>query len=126
MVLRGHQGRVNCLLYPHGESSRYDMAHLVSGGIDFSINVWDMYTGNLVHRFVVQAGQILQLLVPPPTCTVSYTTVFGAYVFHVLQGLLCPFPVYTWSDQSVCYDSTKRLTASNEISCKGEIKGEYQ
>ncbi|XP_042885896.1 WD repeat-containing protein 7-like isoform X4 [Penaeus japonicus] len=69
MVLRGHQGRVNCLLYPHGESSRYDMAHLVSGGIDFSINVWDMYTGNLVHRFVVQAGQILQLLVPPPTCT---------------------------------------------------------
>ncbi|XP_069954454.1 WD repeat-containing protein 7 isoform X5 [Cherax quadricarinatus] len=69
MVLRGHQGRVNCLLYPHGESSRYDMAHLVSGGIDFSINVWDMYTGNLVHRFVVQAGQVLQLLVPPPTCT---------------------------------------------------------
>lgn len=69
MVLRGHQGRVNCLLYPHGESSRYDMAHLISGGIDFSINVWDMYTGNLVHRFVVQAGQVLQLLVPPPTCT---------------------------------------------------------
>ncbi|XP_064096982.1 WD repeat-containing protein 7-like isoform X3 [Macrobrachium nipponense] len=68
MVLRGHQGRVNCLLYPHGESPRYDMSHLVSGGIDFSINVWDMYTGNLVHRFVVQAGQILQLLVPPPTC----------------------------------------------------------
>ncbi|XP_042231958.1 WD repeat-containing protein 7-like isoform X8 [Homarus americanus] len=69
MVLRGHQGRVNCLLYPHGESPRYDMAHLVSGGIDFSIIVWDMYTGNLIHRFVVQAGQILQLLVPPPTCT---------------------------------------------------------
>ncbi|KAK4313733.1 hypothetical protein Pmani_014954 [Petrolisthes manimaculis] len=69
MVLRGHQGRVNCLLYPHGESPHYDMAHLVSGGIDFSINVWDMYTGNLVHRFVVQAGQVLQLLVPPPTCT---------------------------------------------------------
>ncbi|XP_076033939.1 WD repeat-containing protein Rbcn-3B isoform X3 [Oratosquilla oratoria] len=69
MVLRGHQGRVNCLLYPHGESNRYDMAHLVSGGIDFSISVWDMYTGNLVHRFVVQAGPIVQLLVPPPTCT---------------------------------------------------------
>ncbi|CAL4059561.1 unnamed protein product [Meganyctiphanes norvegica] len=69
MVLRGHHGRVNCLLYPHGESARYDVSHLVSGGIDFSINVWDMYTGNLVHRFVVQAGPILQLLVPPPTCT---------------------------------------------------------
>ena len=70
MVLRGHQGRVNCLLYPYGESIRYDMAHLVSGGMDFSICVWDMYTGQMVHRFVVQAGQVLQLLVPPPSCTV--------------------------------------------------------
>lgn len=81
MVLRGHQGRVNCLLYPHGESPHYDMAHLVSGGIDFSINVWDMYTGNLVHRFVVQAGQVLQLLVPPPTCTVSCSWIqFGSHI----------------------------------------------
>lgn len=87
MVLRGHQGRVNCLLYPHGESPRYDMAHLVSGGIDFSINVWDMYTGNLVHRFVVQAGQVLQLLVPPPTCTVS-----PYYLLHIF------FPVLELSD----------------------------
>ena len=31
-LLLGHTGRVNCLLYPHSESPRYDPAHLVSGG----------------------------------------------------------------------------------------------
>lgn len=111
MVLRGHQGRVNCLLYPHGESSRYDMAHLVSGGIDFSINVWDMYTGNLVHRFVVQAGQILQLLVPPPTCTVSYTTVFRRYVFHVLQTFLPFYCLYAFVFRS-CESSLLKIAFS--------------
>lgn len=102
MVLRGHQGRVNCLLYPHGESPHYDMAHLVSGGIDFSINVWDMYTGNLVHRFVVQAGQVLQLLVPPPTCTVSCSWIqFNSHIvldlkiFSLLLGSL-PCYLFLW------------------------------
>ena len=83
MVLRGHQGRVNCLLYPHGESNRYEMGHLISGGIDFSINVWDIYTGNLVHRFVVQAGQITQLLLPPPTCSVSSYFEINLYVIMI-------------------------------------------
>ncbi len=31
-LLLGHTGRVNCLLYPHSESTRYDPAHIVSGG----------------------------------------------------------------------------------------------
>ncbi|KAK8379486.1 hypothetical protein O3P69_019416 [Scylla paramamosain] len=57
MVLRGHQGRVNCLLYPHGR------AH----GMTWPI--WCLGAWTSQSAFVVQAGQVLQLLVPPPSCT---------------------------------------------------------
>lgn len=70
-VLSGHGGRVNCLLYPHREHSRYDKNHLVSGGVDFAVCLWDLYAGTLLHRFCVHAGEITQLLVPPNTCSVS-------------------------------------------------------
>ena len=65
-VLRGHTGRVNCLLYPNNSAPRYDMSHLVSGGIDFSVCLWDIYTGNLLHRFSSHGGEVLRLHVPPP------------------------------------------------------------
>ncbi|KAK5648439.1 hypothetical protein RI129_003331 [Pyrocoelia pectoralis] len=68
-ILTGHGGRVNCLLYPHREHSRYDKNHLLSGGVDFAVCLWDLYTGNLLHRFCVHAGEITQLLVPPNACS---------------------------------------------------------
>ncbi|XP_014203336.1 WD repeat-containing protein 7 isoform X3 [Copidosoma floridanum] len=68
-VLLGHSGRVNCLLYPHGASPRYDKSHLVSGSVDFAICLWDLYAGTLIHRFCVHAGEITQLLVPPDNCS---------------------------------------------------------
>jgi len=64
-VLRGHTARVNCLLYPNNSAPRYDMAHLVSGGIDFSVCLWDIYTGTLLHRFSCHGGEVLRLHVPP-------------------------------------------------------------
>ncbi|KAI1280913.1 WD repeat-containing protein 7 [Halotydeus destructor] len=64
----GHAGRVNCLLYPHHVHERYNVAHLLSGGVDFSVCLWDIYTGSLLHRFSVHAGEIKQLLVPPKDC----------------------------------------------------------
>lgn len=67
-VLHGHSGRINCLLYPHHCHERYDIAHLVSGGVDFSVCLWDIYTGELLHRFSVHAGEITQLCVPPKDC----------------------------------------------------------
>ncbi|XP_017768503.1 PREDICTED: WD repeat-containing protein 7 isoform X2 [Nicrophorus vespilloides] len=67
-VLSGHVGRVNCLLYPYSEHSRYDKTHLVSGGVDFAVCLWDFSNGNLLHRFCVHAGEITQLLVPPNIC----------------------------------------------------------
>ncbi|XP_061381284.1 WD repeat-containing protein 7 isoform X3 [Danaus plexippus] len=68
-LLLGHNGRVNCLLYPHYVNYRYDKAHLVSGGIDFAVCLWDLFSGALLHRFCVHAGEITQLIVPPQNCT---------------------------------------------------------
>ncbi|CAH1988564.1 unnamed protein product [Acanthoscelides obtectus] len=68
-ILSGHNGRVNSLLYPHREHARYDKNHLVSGGVDFAVCLWDLYAGTLLHRFCVHAGEITQLLVPPNNCS---------------------------------------------------------
>ena len=70
-LLLGHAGRVNCLLYPHHLHQRYEKSHLVSGGVDFAVCLWDLYSGTLIHRFCVHAGEITQLLVPPNSCSVS-------------------------------------------------------
>lgn len=50
---------------------RYDKSHLLSGGVDFAVCLWDLYSGTLLHRFCVHAGEITQLLVPPNSCSVS-------------------------------------------------------
>ncbi|KAK6634491.1 hypothetical protein RUM43_011892 [Polyplax serrata] len=68
-LLLGHNGRVNCLLYPYHVDTRYNKSHLVSGGVDFAVCLWDLYSGNLLHRFCVHAGEITQLLVPPSNCS---------------------------------------------------------
>ncbi|XP_043192685.1 WD repeat-containing protein 7-like, partial [Amphibalanus amphitrite] len=64
-ILSGHRGPVTALLFPHLSHSRYQISHLVSGGEDFSVCLWDLINGALLHRFVVQAGIVLQLHVPP-------------------------------------------------------------
>ncbi|XP_049525058.1 WD repeat-containing protein 7-like [Dermacentor silvarum] len=64
-VLHGHAGRVTCLLYPHHVHARYETAYLVSGGMDFSVCLWDLNASTLLHRFCVHAGEVTQLLVPP-------------------------------------------------------------
>jgi len=71
LTLEGHDGRVNCLLYPFNESTRYDPRHLLSGGADFSVILWDIQEGVKLHTFTVHGGEIAQLLVPPSNCNVS-------------------------------------------------------
>ncbi|VDM47022.1 unnamed protein product [Toxocara canis] len=66
--LVGHNCSVSCLLYPHGEHPRYDMQLLVSASADFSVIVWNLNTGARLHRFCVQGGPILRLLIPPENC----------------------------------------------------------
>ncbi|NXA10649.1 WDR7 protein, partial [Sapayoa aenigma] len=68
-TLRGHRNKVTCLLYPHQVSPRYDQRYLVSGGVDFSVIVWDIFSGEMKHIFCVHGGEITQLLVPPDNCS---------------------------------------------------------
>lgn len=65
----GHTGRINCLLYPNSTNPRYDERHLISGGVDFGICLWDIPAGTLLHKFSVHAGEVTQFLVPPNECS---------------------------------------------------------
>uniref|UniRef100_A0A8C8SHV6 WD repeat-containing protein 7 n=1 Tax=Pelusios castaneus TaxID=367368 RepID=A0A8C8SHV6_9SAUR len=68
-TLRGHRNKVTCLLYPHQVSPRYDQRYLISGGVDFSVIIWDIFSGEMKHIFCVHGGEITQLLVPPENCS---------------------------------------------------------
>ncbi|XP_041377022.1 WD repeat-containing protein 7-like isoform X4 [Gigantopelta aegis] len=67
-ILQGHDGRVTCLLYPFNESTRYEPQHLLSGGADFSVILWDINSGCKVHTFTVHGGELTHMLVPPGNC----------------------------------------------------------
>ncbi|KAK6177982.1 hypothetical protein SNE40_012831 [Patella caerulea] len=67
-MLDGHDGRVTCLLYPFNESTRYEPQHLLSGGADFSVILWDIFSGYKIHTFTVHGGELTQMIVPPANC----------------------------------------------------------
>ncbi|KAK3803272.1 hypothetical protein RRG08_021472 [Elysia crispata] len=67
-ILIGHHGRVTCLLYPFNESTRYEANHLLSGGTDFSVILWDVNSGLKIHTFTVHGGPLSQMTVPPASC----------------------------------------------------------
>lgn len=96
-TLRGHRNKVTCILYPYQISPRYDQRSLVSGGVDFSVIVWDIFTGEMKHIFCVHGGEITQLIVPPENCSVrSLTYSFMRcffYVFSFSVFFLCLFLV---------------------------------
>ena len=62
---------MTCLLYPHDEYPRYDREFLVSGGADFSVKLWDIFTGDLLYTFSTHGGELLRLICTPPDCSVS-------------------------------------------------------
>ncbi|XP_074994215.1 WD repeat-containing protein 7 isoform X2 [Calonectris borealis] len=39
------------------------------GGVDFSVIIWDIFSGEMKHIFCVHGGEITQLLVPPENCS---------------------------------------------------------
>ena len=69
-ILKGHCGKVTCLLYPNEENPRYDITHLVSGGSDFTVRLWDVFSGSLLHTFNSHGGEVIKLMVTPPDCKV--------------------------------------------------------
>ena len=85
-VLHGHRGRINCLLYPATDDPRYDPNHLLSGGVDFTVVLWDISTGAKLHTYCVHGGEITRLLVPPANCNVSEMT-FYITMFILYTGL---------------------------------------
>ncbi|CAH1251801.1 WDR7 [Branchiostoma lanceolatum] len=86
-ILRGHKGKVTCLVYPHQESLRYDPQYLVSGGVDFAVLVWDLFSGQLLHTFSVHGGEITQLVCPPDNCNLEDQYPTGTPVARVLQSV---------------------------------------
>ena len=45
------------------------IAFLICRSVDFSVCLWDIYTGNLLHRFCTHSGEITNLYVPPASCS---------------------------------------------------------
>uniref|UniRef100_A0A673YI92 WD repeat domain 7 n=1 Tax=Salmo trutta TaxID=8032 RepID=A0A673YI92_SALTR len=86
-TLRGHRNKVTCLLYPHQVSPRYDQRSLVSGGVDFSVIVWDIFTGEMKHVFCIHGGEITQILVPPENCSVSTVYTYRSALDRCVMGI---------------------------------------
>ncbi|KAK6475177.1 WD repeat-containing protein 72-like isoform X2 [Huso huso] len=67
-TVQGHSGRVTCLLYPYNKSVSFNPSWLVSGGQDSCVVWWDVFTGEILHKFTLQAGPVVNLSVPPEEC----------------------------------------------------------
>ncbi|KAJ7311342.1 hypothetical protein JRQ81_006958 [Phrynocephalus forsythii] len=61
-ILHGHSSSVTSLLYLHGCSARFDPSWLLSGSQDSCVIWWDIFTGELLHHFPLQAGPVTDLL----------------------------------------------------------------
>ncbi|XP_060138674.1 WD repeat-containing protein 72 isoform X3 [Zootoca vivipara] len=61
-ILSHHSTSVTSLLYLHGRSARFDPSWLMSGSQDSSVVWWDIFTGELLHCFSLQAGPVTNLL----------------------------------------------------------------
>ncbi|CAI8021219.1 WD repeat-containing protein 7 [Geodia barretti] len=65
-ILKGHRNRVNHLLYPSAHSSAYHSDYLLSGGADFTVKLWDLFHGDLIHTFAVHGGGVKNIVTCPP------------------------------------------------------------
>lgn len=101
-TLRGHRNKVTCVLYPYQVSPRYDQRSLVSGGVDFSVIVWDIFTGEMKHIFCVHGGEITQLIVPPENCSVRPPPHGSMSAFRLCSAVsVTPFDI-----RFKCYEVT--------------------
>ncbi|KAG8440462.1 hypothetical protein GDO86_006280 [Hymenochirus boettgeri] len=70
-IYEGHNCSVESLLYPHGQMENFDPSWLISGDLN-SVVIWrDVFTGEIFHKFFLQAGSIMKLLVPSDDCKVK-------------------------------------------------------
>ncbi|KAM8974147.1 WD repeat-containing protein 72 [Pelodytes ibericus] len=64
-IFEGHNCSVTSLLYPHGRSEKFDPSWLITGDQNATVIWRDVFTGEIFHKFILQSGSILKLLVPP-------------------------------------------------------------
>ncbi|XP_060708994.1 WD repeat-containing protein 72-like isoform X2 [Hemiscyllium ocellatum] len=67
-ILVGHCAKVTCLLHPCNKSATFDTSWLVSGDEDSNVIWWNMFKGEVLHKFVLHAGPVLNLSVCPEDC----------------------------------------------------------
>ncbi|XP_044133012.1 WD repeat-containing protein 72 [Bufo gargarizans] len=94
-IFGGHDSSLTSLLYPHGRSEKYDPSWLISGDQNSSIIWRDVFTGEIFHKFVMQSGAILKLLVPP-----------NDYKVKLFQSIYC-----------VCSDNSVAILNLQEKAC---------
>lgn len=70
-LLRGHHQSVTSLLYPHGLASKLDESWMVSGDQGSCVILWDIFSGEILHTFFLEAGPVTRLLMPPENLKVS-------------------------------------------------------
>ncbi|KAJ6650669.1 hypothetical protein lerEdw1_004998 [Lerista edwardsae] len=79
-ILSGHSSSVTSLLYLHGRSARFDPSWLVSGSQDSSVIWWDLFTGEILHHFSLQAGPVTNLLLSSENYRVDGMVAATAYL----------------------------------------------
>ncbi|XP_063782180.1 WD repeat-containing protein 72 isoform X2 [Pseudophryne corroboree] len=94
-IFAGHYCSVTSLLYPHERSEKFDPSWLISGDQNSSIIWRDVFTGEIFHKFTLQSGSILKLLVSP--CD---------YKIKLFQSIYC-----------VCSDNSVALLNLQERIC---------
>ncbi|XP_069838738.1 WD repeat-containing protein 72 [Dendropsophus ebraccatus] len=94
-IFAGHDSSVTSILYPHERSEKYDPSWLISGDQNSSVIWRDVYTGEIFHKFLLQSGTILKLLVPP-----------NDYKVKLFQSIYC-----------ICSDNSVALLNLQERVC---------
>ncbi|XP_069480956.1 WD repeat-containing protein 72 isoform X2 [Ambystoma mexicanum] len=84
-IIEGHSQRVTCLLYPHINSDKFDKSWLVSGGQDSRVIWWDVFTGEMLHTFELEAGPVVELLLPAGNYTLSICSIYSDHSVALLH-----------------------------------------
>jgi WD40 repeat protein len=71
-IMKGHVGKVTHLLHPNTFGDRYESNLLLSGGEDFTVRLWNLYSASLLHTFVAHAGLVTHLLAVPKNMSHRY------------------------------------------------------
>ncbi|XP_051053903.1 WD repeat-containing protein 72 [Phodopus roborovskii] len=70
-LLRGHHQSVTSLLYPHGLAPKLDESWMVSGDQGSCVILWDIFKGEILHTFSLEAGPVTRLLMSPENLKIS-------------------------------------------------------